>query len=793
MQDPPPQNSIAETNYSDEGPGASSGSPGLKPKSGRRAADGSSPSSEKGSALPETHLSPAPESNFSGKPTRQKLASRACETCISIKAKCELLPGRDPPKCRRCVRRNEKCEFTAPQRRGPKGRRKQENRSTSEREGQGRASWLEPAETPDAGSSRGSTDVTGSAAAFLLPVLPTAVGGEGFGPYMMIAAGQMPVQELATPQQPAIGFIQSSALGLPVMVNELAPLPDQNVINFCLLTVAEAVEWRVPILHPSKILRGGPISNLLLCTILISAPSSSWVSIPGLDTPERLKQWERNLYHRIKAEVLALLCAGPAQFTYEAVAALMMLRSFTNTKGMGKLADEFRRLGHHVARSGGLIMEEEVLSVDHIPSWQEAASTELSPLLAMPPSPPVLDVLRTHWIEYWSKQRAVTWFIDLRLRNQDVHRDLRDIVFLPLKALDRPALPGMATWIAASHPSFDPRLVSPSPNLKDLLEFVDMELDDPRYPLALARLSQELLHVHALPFWLHLVLRNRVDMFLIACRKAGLDTPAELNQYIESTNVETVAPELRALIDIRLYLEEVLRRVCDILPPQIKVALATGSAELIVSAYPPGTDVNQILNELPQFPLLLLLKLDLCTSLGFVFEVTTLSTNRETVMHIGDMLFHELVASPDMFKDVVNATRILDEWRHLHPLNHFKSQQNTLAARLACIHLMVTMSLRNMARAEPDAPGILSVLQESENFLELAFHVMKLWGERGKRNLALYLFFKKIVDEGVLDVTTLEKSQKVEWAPEAEGELEEIGPENATRVKLRDIMAAYQR
>lgn len=400
--------------------------------------------------------------------------------------------------------------------------------------------------------------------------------------------------------------------------------------------------------------------------------------------------------------------------------------------------------------------------------------------------------------------------LEQKCRNADNKRDLAEVRPIPVDAFDRPCLPSTEMWLVAScQPDFNPMNVAPGLNMKDLLQYVDLDPNnDPSFDAYLTILTTAWTNQRNLLNSTHHLLRNRVDLFLVACRQAGLVSPALLPKDERLTNNPTIV----ALIRTRHRLATVLTRTCQAFPQLAKEALEEGDAAKAMGPHlAAGMDFYDTINAIACYALIWLLPLELETSIGVHLDAGTFRARRADWRNLCDEIAEEFVGSgastrrmaasgtemeprlpasnADKFARVLSVTKFSESWARANPVMPYLVFYNTLAKRLAFIHICVVRRVRSVAQAFPWAPGIMDALSTAEANMNSCLGIMGLLAVRGAQHHAVYVFFKTIAEADALDLTMLEQSQLREEA-EGVGEGLELGEEE--EAKLHRVLQLFR-
>lgn len=569
--------------------------------------------------------------------------------------------------------------------------------------------------------------------------------------------------------------------------------PSPAAINKCVQIYFEIADITFVMLHRVRFQSSQP-SSLLLASILLAAPYMTTDPIPGYGTREQTSVWDKPLFQVAKTEMLAFLGSG-GNVTIEVVAAVMNLHCFAIHKGLTVLSARLLGLARKLCAAMALVQDAESFAApeEGILSFRETVEHRFgadADIFSSPLSLPQIAELRELWIDYWTRERVVWLVIVLTRANRDWTRGVGKPLSTPTGALAdlrRPITPTCAVWEASFDLLFDPRTVPDPPLMSDCLLGLLMDSADPARPAALATLSEHIISGRKLVPFCFYVLRDRVDLFLQACRDAGLATPAGLpiDPAAESD------PKRLGLIQMREEINDAINACREAFPESVKSALKRGSASDVLAALmAPSGSFYYSFNHVTFIPAINLLRLELYSSCGVYLTMQAVQgagedwTEQDTLADefgTGGALFAEFL------EDVLLFTRLIEEWRLLNPdfKNHIESSL-TLVFRICLLH---TSFYKKFKRST--LPGrSMDVLTQVERDMRACLDVLALYARRTPWAMAVYNLARKTVSEHRISVLELQEArQAVDFSrrPSLTGEPMEVDEDEAIEDEARQL------
>lgn len=482
---------------------------------------------------------------------------------------------------------------------------------------------------------------------------------------------------------------------------------------------------------------------LLVASILLITPCM----IGGRPT-EGSKSRETALARLAQQELGALLSRQPISVDTPSMAALANLTLWALFVGRPALARSFFKLCTQL--------------------WRPPNPLE------MPPTTSRMD-----WLAFWETHRMQQFVVRTLWVSANLTRDIASTPELDIDlTLNFKANPSMRTWDAAQHEGFDPATAELPPLISESLQFLKYPSTDPRRAEYLVMYAQLLPRVMALPFWTNIVMRNRVDLFLAACRQAGLESPVALPLH---DSIDLV-PALRDLIVMRNEIDVTRRQIRSAFPPAIEVALRKCDARALISL---NADWHgnwyYAFNTALSFPALSMLRMELYTALGTYMagDFGALLANFESLADpfSSGALFAELLA------DAVTYTRILEGWISANPLlEHHVVSNVPIVFLICCLHAAFRRKFRRSLQADPNnatiAGGSMDLLNHIDHDIEVCLNVLRAYGAKSPSLTRLYNLGVKMVSEQA-DITPLEVQEArflkdTEDAPRGGDELSDL-------------------
>jgi hypothetical protein len=147
-----------------------------------------------------------------------------------------------------------------------------------------------------------------------------------------------------------------------------------------------------------------------------------------------------------------------------------------------------------------------------------------------------------------------------------------------LGALRRPVTPMNPIWQASIDGTLDPRNFPDPPYMIDVVSCLVKDPGPLLRPAAFQRLTRDLVEQRQAAKYCFFVLRARTDQFLIACRDAGISSPA----LLPLDPAQATGP-VRRLLDLRRDLDETITLCRDAFPERIRAGMQNGSASDVVA------------------------------------------------------------------------------------------------------------------------------------------------------------------------------------------------------------------
>lgn len=682
-----------------------------------------------------------------GAERRPPKVRQACEACALGKRSCKM--SADGEACARCLEKGIECRRIYAEKRGPKG--------------------------PWRRREAGLENLKASDRKRVVRLVPT----------------KQEEDDTPSPSRPDPLDFQ---LLQPVAEAPEDPLPSIEAINLCLQLFPLWAEIRCPVLHPSIVLEADTPSSLLIYSVLLVSPHAIWVDIPGAATTAERLQWEKSLFRRARTEVLALLDRGHASATPEDIASLYLLHLFIFSQGLYELSAKVLGLVESCLEATGIVLSREtMLPGPAAPLWEQVVAREYGPQgPPLYPTPEEISHMRSLWIDTWIRQRLSRQMLIIRWRNRDLARTPEATPPFDFISLQRPMLPSPATWEASTTPSFDPRGAPIPPLMIDALGFLALRADDPARTQPLLLLRTHLAYSPTLLYFLHFILRSRVDRFIAACVRAGLASPASLPVSAVEHLAVGLSPVIQELLMERRDLEQTMIQVIGALPTEITTAAALGSAAGMLegqrNAFSSTAEFDAVtVNLIPEYLSILLLRHELYSVVGTILTASGLKdpTLVPKLPIVAAQIAEEYKEGGQLaggLEAVVAATRVLREWPALNPVFPFLALYTTLPMRLFAVHLSFwgVFTQSNTVELQAFANAVYEDIQICLDVLD----------RLGRRNLATRAFgatLRALVVGLPLDRNLVEGGlmQKDLSAHAEGGATEEVAP-------LKTVLATYR-
>lgn len=626
--------------------------------------------------------------------------------------------------------------------------------------------------------------------------------------------GTAPVAALATqPFLRSLSASASSGAGLffaptPPLPLALFPAIPAGALEECADLYFALTEVAYPMLHRGRTLQmagqtgsstGGPnnqpggLPSLFVSSVLLMMPSG--IKAAGLPVPSHWQSWSYNraLVGRVASEVAALLDSR-APASVEAVAGVLNVHIWAILNGMGRLGRQLIKIARTLLERDGHMLP--------CGTWEDTAARDLGALLhvlagELPPGI-VRSALRDHWIEFFSRLRLVNLVLALdclfegwypRGSGRSRRRNLLASSSFDLSMMARPGTPMPVTWNSSFDPNFDPRLAPSEPVMAEALAFLDMEPLDPRRPHLLLLLPQRFRSSRQLISWSYLALRGQVDSFLVACKHAGLATPAQLPRAGTPQCLDPFLPApITALLRMRDKIDANISQIISSFPEEIQQGLRDGSADALyaVCFASSGSSLHAF-NTVPFFPVLAFLRMELHTSLGVALGAAISGPDADETSPMGasnssegtpsvvpppevsvEALAGELASGgPLVSSFIVEAiayTRILEQLAALNQtfLNH---TTYLFAFKLCALH----SSLLSRLRRSTD-PAHLSVLPDVQANISACLALLARYSASSRAGASLYSLALKMLEGKLFEWDEAEAAVYADDAVSPEGE-----------------------
>lgn len=398
----------------------------------------------------------------------------------------------------------------------------------------------------------------------------------------------------------------------------LPPLPPTHIVHKLMdnyFTWADPVR---PVLHKAQF-ANRPVPPIVLTTMCLLSLSTD-LAVPELNHEDRLL-WQISLFERAKVELLYSMSVVPtADFPeiFALIVSILFLMMWADGNGLYAMDRGLQRLCGRVLTT--------VLFVKHraatCRSWDSIMCSLLKirePALAVHENLDALQrsILREGWIDYWQLQLALWVFAmhmsNVRCRRREewelVDRDIFEAVVSHLYSL-----PFENVWKGSQCKTFDPRFVSsPSRKMGPLVDWVDWPQGPMRNKM-IGALPEALTNTRGLLPMIQAKLRIRTNSFLAACRRLGLQSPAQLTELAKERNAN---PEYAALLETRNSIEATVAACWNSVPEGVRYGWNIRDAHVAATSLSETLESwNCAYESIAQSPGLLAIRIEVRTGIG---------------------------------------------------------------------------------------------------------------------------------------------------------------------------------
>jgi hypothetical protein len=580
-------------------------------------------------------------------------------------------------------------------------------------------------------------------------------------------------------------------------------MPDSDTVNLCIDIYFLQADITVVMLHKAVFQAMPEPPALFLYSVLLMAPHMTRDMIPGRETGEQVRNWDRTFFQKAKMELFALLTSG-VPVTIEAVAAVVNLYLWGMFKGLTVLARQLLALAKKLLVVMGLIADQDTMRpAQGFLSWKETMELAFGPDVATRSDMSTDEVsrLRFLWIQYWTRERVTqlvmylnwvtrdwTRIIDLDGSNTDPYADLR-----------RPMPPMPPVWESSFAGDFDPRGLAEPPTYEEMLMPLLADGDGPEVEAGFRSLTEHLAGERKAVAWCFMLMRDKVDRFLSACREAGVSTPVMLP--LDGPGDERTAPLLRT----RKEISDKLLRLREAFPELVKQALKNGSArEIVAVLMEKSGSFYYAFNHVTYFPAIVLLRLELYSSCGVFLTYKAVQGAGENQWADQDTLADEFGVGGDLFseflEDVLLFTRLLEDWKELNPeFTHHLEANLVLIFRICCLHASFYKKFRRSFNQGllPQAAAE-DILNQVAKDIVACLSCLAQYAKISKWTSAVYVLAQKMANEQNISVMELhgirqhiDLPEHDEASGEDETEEEEGGIVGEAR-QLQNMLGVYE-
>lgn len=464
----------------------------------------------------------------------------------------------------------------------------------------------------------------------------------------------------------------------------------------------------MPMMSRSTFASSGPSSALLVASILLLTP----VYIGGRPVDgTSAKRRESALARLAQQELCALLSSDRPTIDVRCMTAISNLLMWALFIGHPGLAWNLLSLASRI--------------------WQPLE----------PPGLPAPTSQRAEWVAYWERNCISPFLFAASMFFSNVTRDVSLIRELDVeKLLNFRAAPSWRSWEAAEMDDFDPASTEMPPVVNDCLRFLTYTSTDPRRSPHLAFFGSHVVGARMVPFWTAHIMRNRVDVFLAGCHKAGLEGPVALPMQ-DSPDLD---PTLRHLVLMRNELDATLVQMRAAYPPEIDAALHACDANALIALIKEKQGSwHEGFNVILFFPALSMLRVELYTAVGSSYMSGDVTRLVEAIESLADP-FSSGPLYTELLTVVVTFTRILEKWISLNPLLEFHHMSNfvPLIFMTLCLHASFHRKLQRSLITDSGSADFQAtasdLLSQIDREVQVCLAVLRAYGKRWSSLERLY-------------------------------------------------------
>lgn len=549
---------------------------------------------------------------------------------------------------------------------------------------------------------------------------------------------------------------------VPLPMSQRRPLPDPEIVNLAINLYFDNMDMALPLLHKGRISGGRPLPTLLVSSICLLSPRIEVDPLPGIGSPAELDAWDRALFAIAKDELLILLnsLANGATINVEVVGALVNLSYWAIFRGLQSLSSRLLDFTKEAAMAAGLLDTEGKFR--ELAPWTVRAELEFgSGYQTASLSADQRGRLREMWIDYWERQRVLFTHLGLASELSEFKRTLGTRGSSFYFSLLRPG-PFPGVWAASFDLNWDPR-TSPDllpPLMKDMLAWVDLPEGDPSRQEALSLLYTWMVHYRHVIEVLYIVTRAKVDEFLLACKEAGLRTPAQLIAEPTEEHLAQQTPEMRRLYEHRQAVDNTLISIRGAFGPNITSAFSRGDTESMIRELERASgSFWTAWNRVASVGALFLLRLELYTSFG-VYMISDNLSDIAAQCHSLAVEFSSPGLGEILLEDVLGFTRLLASWIAFNPKLRFRAPRRlALMFRVCSLHIAIHRMIRSAAEASGESNSS-EVLQAVEKDVETGLVVLECHARRGWWCVPIYKLAKALWLDQNVSIREIEEARQ---------------------------------
>jgi hypothetical protein len=449
-------------------------------------------------------------------------------------------------------------------------------------------------------------------------------------------------------------------------------LEDRETVLFLFELYFRSTEYSFPTFLPQLFRHRNP-SSLLIATILLFGPRcENQVTFRPLLAKEGVRAT------LAKSELTALLDHRTRTIAVQDIVAVLNLALWAHFGGQLKLASQLLQLSITMWNRSGF-----KFAAKNVPLFKS----------------------RDEWLEYWERWRLQEVLCRLPWINVLYLRDLVNPAILDMDQLDFPANPCNRVWKAMLEVEFLLPPLSTPPTLLDGVRFLQFPSTSLLRQLHATKFTTMVMQYDKIVNWTLLILRNRVDLFLADCLRAGVASPALLPL---EDNI-WLYPQIRALLRQREELDATLLQTRAAFPDPVDAALRSSDASALLNVLEASFGFQIAFSMCMFFPSIPMLRLELYTGLGVY--MTPGSDMLGDAQYLADPFSAGGPPYTELLAEAASYTRLLEGWISKNPtLEGHASAHSPLVFRTTCLHAALK---RRLDRASETMEGGMHEIRAS--------------------------------------------------------------------------------